>query len=197
MALSHRTPISAAAMLVTAATIASLAVACGPPVKPVHYQFSASSYGAKVTNGQTTPIAPTGQATLTCTTSAGQTRTVSRTSTSLAPYGSFGASRSVETSTGGSTPAANGYEDIANVSLLGGIITAKSVHVQSGSGHNATGFLVRGTVTFSGLKINGRAIANSVAPGTVVTVAGKAVITLNIPVNTYGHGAAQQVRSPC
>lgn len=181
-------------LVAAAATFTSLVFGCQAP-KPVppRFDFSASASGTAVALPPAAFSAPTAAVGIGCTTKVGLSASNTGASTTLSGLGSTGAINSRVTTSTGTTTASNAVEDIANVNLLDGFLTADAVHVTSGSGHNVRGFHTAASATFTKLIVNG--IAQKAVPSvaTVLQVPGYGTITLNEQSRVLGLTGSSQI----
>jgi hypothetical protein len=185
---------SKVAVLAAGVTVASLAAGCTTSPAPAPaFAYAASGYGTSATALGLVNSAPSFLASLGCTTTPGLVRTNAGAAVTLPLVGNVGAITSRATTTGGSTIASNGYENVASVSLLGGLVTAGAVHLASVTSHNSAGFHTSAAATFASLKVLGIPIAASPPPNTVLPLPGIGTITVNEQLRTIGVANAGQV----
>ncbi len=171
--------------------VVGVAAGCAPTPAP-QYQYGANAFGSSLTAAGLVNSGQTFLTTVGCTTKAGVVGNNRGAATSLGPFGSVGAITTRVTTVGGSTVASNGTTDVANVRLLGGLVTADAIHLASATNHSKHGFAVRGSTTFVNLKVLGVRYPATIRPNTAITLPGIGTITLNEQVNDVKANTAGQ-----
>jgi hypothetical protein len=175
--LQHVSSAIAGAILAGSALV--LAATTAYAASPTTTIYQAGGYGVRIAVGSEVELGPIAYAELPQCTPSIVTNTASATTAHLSGLVSLGAISSVASST---LDSSMGSSDIANVNILGGVITATEIKAVSSSSESDGVFSNSSEgSTFTGLKILGGliSVSDNPAPNTVIGLPGIGTVTLN------------------
>jgi hypothetical protein len=165
--------------LAVAAVTGMVTMAGCSPVTPPQYQYGAQAFGSRAVVAGTVTSGPSFLTQLGCTTQAPKASANNGAGSNLSALGTVGAIKGRTSSAAGKTISSTGVEDVSNVNLLGGQVTADAIHITSNTSRDAKGFHTAGKMTFVDLKVAGTPVRGDLPPNTAIALPGIGSVTLN------------------